>query len=262
MHKYFVGLGKDVITWFEEFLNFCAFLYLTVKELTFFWSKRSVSLSVLIRQVFFTGVESLRLINFIGLALGAIIIIQGMSLLQNFGQSKFVYNILIIIVTKELGPLLTAFIIISRSGTAIATELGNMVVNHEVEALKSIGINPITYLVVPRILGVLISIFSLTLYFNISGLLGGYFVSTIIYPLPFFEFFSELLKRMTVTDILLSQFKSLTFGFIIAIISCYQGLKVSYASTEVPQRTIKAVVQSLSWMIIFNIILTSISYSL
>ena len=107
---------------------------------------------------------------FIALALGALIIVQGNSILPRFGQGKLLYTLLVIVITRELGPLLTAFIIIARSGTAIATELGNMVISHEIEAYVAVGINPIAYLVVPRFLGVTVSMVLLTVYFNFFGL--------------------------------------------------------------------------------------------
>jgi len=245
----------------DDFLYFCGFLKLTLKELFSFWLKKDVTLKVLIRQILFTGYEALAIITLIGLAIGAIIIIYGFSLLSNFGQTDLVYTILIIIVTKELGPIITAFILIARSGTAISTELGNMVVNHEVEALNSIGVNPISYLVVPRILGVIISFFGLLIYLNIAGILGGYIFATIITPIPFIDFISNFFQKLKFLDIIVSILKSIIFGFIISLIPCYYGLKVEYATTEVPQKTIKAVVSSLTWVIILDIGLAIITYS-
>lgn len=256
----FSNYGRKIRNYFSELLYFSTFLQVVLTETLLFWKRKQVTLMVLLRQILFTGFEALSLITLIGLAIGGIIIIQGMSLLENFGQSDLVYRILIIIITKELGPVITAFIIIARSGTAISTELGNMVVNHEVEALNSIGVDPIGYLVVPRVLGVIVSLFCLTIYLNVSGLFGGYLVSTIVHPSSFVDFMKNLSDQMSIGDILLSQFKSLVFGFVIAVIACYQGLKVGFASTEVPQRTIKAVVSSLSWVIIFDILITVISY--
>jgi phospholipid/cholesterol/gamma-HCH transport system permease protein len=263
MQKLADYFGKKLRNYIQDLLYFSGFLKITLVEIfNFFSLRRKVSFLVLFRQILFTGFEALNLINLIGLAIGATIILEGMGLLDNFGQSDLVYKILIIIITTELGPLLTAFIIIARSGTSISTELGNMVVNHEVEALTAIGIHPISYLVVPRILGVVISLFCLSIYFNIAGLLGGYLVSNFVQPLSFSDFFSNLLQRLTFRDILVGQIKSLVFGFIIAIISCYHGLSVKYATTEVPWRTIKAVVSSLTWIFIFSIIITVISYSI
>lgn len=246
----------------KQFLYFTGFLKTTLFEiLNFFFHLRKTNLTVLLRQILFTGYEALGIISLIGLAIGGTIIIQGMSLLTNFGQTDYVYDILIIIITKELGPLLTAFILIARSGSSISTELGNMVVNHEIEALISFGIYPIRYLVVPRILGLVISIFCLTIYFNIMGLFGGYLVSSLFQSLSISDFFSNLLMKLTLTDLFVSQFKSLVFGFIIAIIACYYGLQVKFASTEVPIQTIKTVVSSITWILISGAIITILTYT-
>jgi len=253
-------MGREVREQIGEFFYFSGFVKNVFQQIGYMFMSGKLIGMVLMRQILFTGYQAVKIITWLGLALGAIIIIQGMTLLQNFGQSELVYQILIIIITKELGPLLTAFIIIARSGTAMSTELGNMVVNSEVEALRSIGIDPINYLVVPRMLGVIISLCCLSVYFNMAGLLGGYLVSSVIYPLSFLDFFNNLLMRMKITDLIFNQIKSVVFGAIISIVCCYQGLRVEFASTEVPVRTIKAVVSSLSWMMIFNIIITVISY--
>jgi phospholipid/cholesterol/gamma-HCH transport system permease protein len=257
-----IYLGKNIRLKFLEFTGFAAFLKITCEELILFPYTKEVNFIVLLRQILFTGFEALRLIIFIGLVIGGTIIIQGMTLLDTFGQSDLVYSILIIIITKELGPLLTAFIIISRSGTSISTELGNMVVNHEIEALTSIGIKPIRYLVIPRILGVVISLFCLNIYFNISGLIGGYLVSLAFHSIPITEFFSNLFNKLTIGDLMIGQLKSLVFGFIIGIIACYNGLKVKFATTEVPVRTINSVVSSLTWIFITDIIIVVIFYSI
>lgn len=256
------NFGDNVKTKINGITYFSGFFKLVIVELLLFPKRKQVTATVLIRQILFTGFEALKLVSLIGLAIGGIIIIQGMGLLENFGQSDLVYTILIMVVTKELGPIITAIILIARSGTAISTELGNMVVNHEVEALYSIGVNPISYLIVPRILGVMISFFALSIYMNLAGLLGGYLVANIFSPFSFIEFGTKLMQKLTVKDAIVSQIKSLVFGFIISIISCYQGLSVNYASTEVPQKTIKAVVSSLSWIIIFDILIALIYYSI
>lgn len=261
MKNLITRIKQKFITNLNALLYFSAFVKVTLTEMGLFFYKKQVGFIVLLRQILFTGFEALNIISLIGLSIGGIIIIQGNLLLNNFGQSKLVYAILIIIITKELGPIITAFVIVARSGTAITTELGNMVVNHEMEALTSIGINPISYLVIPRILGVVISLFALTIYFNIAGLIGGFLVANLVQPLSFFDFFLNLLEQLKISDIIIGMSKSIIFGIIISIISCYQGFSVKFASTEVPQRTIKSVVQSFSGIIIFDAIITLIVYS-
>lgn len=237
------------------------FFYQILKEtLLFIFRRERVSYNILKLQIYFTGVKALSTISFISLAMGALIIIQGVTLLPQFGQGDLIYQILIIVITRELGPILTAFIVIARSGTAIATELGNMVVTHEIEAYTAIGIKPVSYLVVPRFLGVIISLMLLTTYFNFIGLFASFFVAQLVRPIQFIEYFMNILKALSVADILTSVIKSMVFGVIISTVATYYAFKVKVASTEVPQMAIKAVGQGFVLCIIANVFITLIYY--
>jgi len=153
-------------------------------------------------------------------------------------------------------------LIVARSGTAISTELGNMKVNQEIELIDSIGISPISYLVVPRMVGVTVACVVLSIYFNLAAFLGGWWVASFVRPIPFSEFSNMLLKTLSIQDIIQSIIKSLVFGILISLISAYQGLKVDKAITEVPQRTIKAVVYCISTIIITDISITLVFFIL
>ncbi|MCF7927709.1 MAG: ABC transporter permease [Spirochaetales bacterium] len=236
------------------------YFYETIKALLLFFRRRQVGYKVLTMQMLFTGVEALGVISLLSLSLGAVIIIEGLILLPQFGQGDLIYTILITIITRELGPILTAFIIIARSGTAISTEIGNMVVSHEIEAYVSFGINPISYLVVPRFLGVTFSMVLLNLYFNIFGLIGSYLLGTLMQPIGFSEYLNGLLSVLTTADIISSLGKSAVFGMIISLVSTYYGFKVERATTEVPQKAIKAVGHSIVLCILANVVLTLFYY--
>ncbi len=255
------NIGEGIVGWVKLQLQFLTFLRQVVVEFMIFYREKQVSYLVLLRQVLFTGYQALSLIVLIAIAIGGLIILEGYTLLENFGQSDLLYGILVAVITRELSSLITAFIIIARSGNAIATELGNMRVNMEIDALKTIGLSPISYLVVPRTIGVVVSLLVLNVYFNVSGLFGGWLVSSWFYPIDFNVFFSKLLAKLTLTDIVISVVKSLLFGFFIAVIASYQGLNVRYATTEVPQRTILAVVQSITVVILINIGIALLFYT-
>ena len=236
------------------------FFFLVIKEAVLFIRRKQVGFRVLVMQILFTGFEALAVTGLIAMALGAVIIVQGVNLLPQFGQGQLIYAILITVITRELGPLLTAFIITARSGTAIATELGNMVISHEIEAYVSVGINPISYLVVPRFLGVTISLLILNIYFNIFGLVASYFLTQLIQPIQFLEYFSNLLGQIRPADIGSSFVKSLVFGAIISTVATFNGFAVQQASTEIPQKVIKAVGQGFIYCIIADALITMITY--
>ncbi|HOT58760.1 MAG TPA: ABC transporter permease, partial [Spirochaetales bacterium] len=126
--------GKKVRTSIYSLLYALGFFYNVLKAIGGFFKKRQVGYKVLVMQILFTGFEALIINVVMAIAIGAAVIIIGTGFLPQFGQTKLMYQILILIITRELGPLLTAFVVTARSGTAIATELGTMVVNNEIEA--------------------------------------------------------------------------------------------------------------------------------
>jgi len=238
-------------------LGFC---FEVLKETALFMRRRQVAFKVLVLQILFTGVEAVSIVSLIALSFGAVIIVEGATVLPRFGQTSLLYTILIVVITRELGPILTAFIIAARSGTAIATELGNMVVSHEIEAYISVGINPISYLVVPRVLGVTISVMALTIYFNFFGLVGSYLVAQLIHPVPFLEYFGTLLRTLQPRDVLSTLLKSFAFGIIISVVATFQGFKVSTSVTEIPRAAIKAVGQGIVLCFMADAVITLIYY--
>jgi len=236
------------------------FFFQVLKETALFMRRKQVAFRVLVLQILFTGVEAMSIVALIALAFGAVIIVEGGTVLPRFGQTSLLYSILIVVITRELGPILTAFIIIARSAPAIATELGNMVVSHEIEAYMSVGINPIAYLVVPRVLGVTLSVMVLTIYFNFFGLVGSFLVAQLIHPIPFVEYFSALLRTLQLRDIVSTVLKSVVFGVIISVVATYQGFKVSASVTEIPRSAIKAVGQGFVLCFLADALITLIYY--
>lgn len=255
-----MGMGFRRRTAARDYLYPLGYFGSIIRELLGFWKQRNISLKVLVLQVYFTGVEALATIAMISLLIGAIIIIQGVSLLPQFGAQDVMYTLLILIITRELGPLLTAFIVAARSGSAISTQLGNMVVSHEVEAYVAVGINPISYIAVPRVIGVTLSILGLNIYFNIFGLIGSYSVVRLFQDLPLDEYLYNLTNQMAAWDLLAPVLKSLSFGIIIGTVSTYYGFQVERAITEVPQKTIKSIGNSIVLCIAANGIITILSY--
>lgn len=212
-------------------------------------------------QILFTGYEALTINAIMAVSIGAAINVIGTSLLPQFGQSQLMYTILIIVITRELGPLLTAFVITARSGTAIATQLGTMVVSHEIEAYLSVGLNPISYLVVPRFIGVVVSMLVLTVYFNLFGLLGSFIVVQVFNPTPISEYLGNLLSQLAVGDVLWGLLKAFVFGVVVSVVSTYQGFSVNKASTEIPVAGIRAVGQSFILIIVADVIITLMQYA-
>jgi len=254
------ALGRWAYRKAHDYSYALGFFFLVLKETALFVRRKQVAFSVLVLQILFTGFEALAIVSLISLSIGAVIIVEGGSILPRFGQTSLMYSILIVVITRELGPILTAFIIAARSGTAIATELGNMVVSHEVEAYVSVGVNPISYLVVPRVLGVTLSVMALTVYFNIFGLFGSFVVSQLIKPVPALEYLRGLLHAIQLRDIVSMILKSFLFGIIISVVATFQGFKVSTSVTEIPRAAIKAVGQGIVLCFLADALVTVIYY--
>ena len=215
-------------------------------------------ITVFFKQLYFTGLESLRVIIIISLTIGIVIISQIINLV-GAGNEALIGKVLIWVVIRELGPLLTAIIIIARSGTAIATELGYMTINHEIEAIESLGIPTGQYLIMPRIFGVTTAVLILTIYFEIASIIGGFIVASIGWHVPF-EMFSEgVFSSLTLKELGLSIVKSLLFGLFLSAACCKQGLGVGQSATQIPQAATKGVMQSLFLVFMLDGIITVIS---
>lgn len=218
------------------------------------------SYRILVMQILFTFVEALGVSLLLAMGIGAAVNLLGLPVLASFSQEKLIYPLLITIITRELGPLLTAFIIIARSATAIATEIAGMVVSHEIEAYISVGVDPVEHIAVPRFLGVTLSLFLLNIYFSIAGLAGSFVIVQVLSPQPATDYFGNLLQHLALGDILVSLLKSVVFGMILASVATVQGFSVERASTEIPQAGLRAVGSAFAWCIIANLLISAMFY--
>jgi phospholipid/cholesterol/gamma-HCH transport system permease protein len=169
-------------------------------------------------------------------------------------------RILVVVVIRELGPLLTAFVVISRSGTAIAAELASMVVHDEIAALRVMDISPYRIIIIPRLTGAIVSVVCLTIYFVAVAIASGYVAGYMLVSLPLDDFARNLLASVTAKDLLVSFAKSIGFGAIISLISCYYGLSAKVSPTEIPQMVTRATMSSLVWCFLYASLLTIVSF--
>jgi len=232
----------------------------TLAAVGFFIRQRHVSLRVLVMQIYFTFVQAMGICAMLALGIGAAVSLIGFPFLMTLGQQHLIYPLLIIIITRELGPLLIAFIVIARSATAIATEIAGMVISHEVEAYISVGIDPIEHLAVPRFLGVTVSMLLMNIYFSVFGLAGSFVIVQMFHTLPADYYFGNLVLNLGVRDLGIVAVKSIAFGMIISITAITEGLNVERASTEVPVAGLRAVGKAFAACIAVNILLSAMYY--
>jgi len=212
-----------------------------------------------VNQTRFTGVDALPLIASIALLIGATVIIQATQNFPKFGIEGFIGNLLVLIIARELGPLITAIIVISRSGSAIASEIATQKQHKEILSLELIGIDTKLYIVFPRILASILSIFSLIIIFDIVAFLGGYLISTTIVYIPFTSFMQTLLEAFSFEDLIITLVKSVIYGILIPLICCYYGF-MPRSYFEIPIQVSRAVVRTLFIVFIINAIISVLFY--
>ncbi len=249
------GMGRRWLNWmgwsllqaFEMAHGLMAFALITLGVTL---RKLDVSASVMhpaIRaQVHRAGVRLFPLTAFLGVALGFVIIGQTVLLLSRVGATQYVGTVMVTALVRELGPLLTAWLVLMRVGTAIVIELGTSRALGEIEALEALNIDPVHYLVVPRVLGLALSLFAGTVYLILIALGAGYltaFVQDV--PLQLGVYVSQLAAALRWQDFVLLALKTASFGAVIATVTCYHGLARPLRLEEVSPATSLAVVQGL-----------------
>lgn len=206
---------------------------------------RQVVWPLIARETARAGLQLLPMFLFMAVALGFLIIGQTVSWLSRVGTTHLIGSVMVIVVVRELGPLLTALLVLARAGSANVVELGTARATGEVESLEALGIDPVHYLVLPRVIGMMAGVFSLTVYLILGALVSGY-VWAFIQDVPLLpgEYFSQLAGALSYLDFILLALKTSAFGFIIAITTCYHGLAQPLQLEEVPRATVRAVAQS------------------
>ncbi len=199
--------------------------------------------SVFQRQLYFSGIQGLRLTAVLGLIAGALIVTQATALVG--ADSELSVRVLGWTVIGELGPLLAAIILIARSGVAVATELALMSTNRETEALASLQIPPMDYLVVPRVAALTLSSIALTVYFQAVAVAGGLGASALFQNASFVTQLGRFLEVLSFAEFGASMAKSAVFGAAIAVVACYHGLSIPATITSVPIAATQAVIHGL-----------------
>ena len=190
------------------------------------------------------GVALLPMFLFVALALGFLVIGQTVSALASVGATKYIGSTMVIVVVRELGPLLAAMLVLARVGTAHVIELGTARALGEVEALEALGIDPVHYLIVPRVIGMALGVFSLTVYLIIGALASGYLFAFLQdVPLTPGDYFKQITESLSWLDFALLALKTIGFGFFIAIVTCYHGLAQPLRLEEVSRVAVRAVTQ-------------------
>ncbi len=207
-----------------------------------------------------TGLDALPIVGLLAFLIGVVLAYQGSDQLARFGAEIFTVNLVGVAVLREMGVLITAIIVAGRSGSAFTAQIGTMKVNQEVDAMTTIGLDPVEVLVIPRVLALIIALPLLTFYANVLGLLGGAIMATVVLDIDLLTFLRQLRDAVELNTFWVGMIKAPIFAFVIALIGCYEGLKVSSNAESVGLRTTRAVVEAIFLVIVLDA-LFSVFYS-
>ncbi len=219
--------------------------------------------SVFARQMLFTGVEAIPFVSLIALLAGVSLVIQAQLWMSRLGQSELLGPLLVTVIAREVGPLLVNFVVIGRSSTAIAAELAGMKVRHEVNVLDAQGIEPMIYLVMPRVLAVASSVFCLTVVFIVVSFGIGYVLGAMVGtgPADFGLFLNSIVLGVQPADFGNIAAKTLLPGLFAGVIAVNEGLGVDMAATEIPQAVTRCVVRSNAMVLVISAIVSVLTYA-
>ncbi|MEQ9606482.1 MAG: MlaE family lipid ABC transporter permease subunit, partial [Kiloniellaceae bacterium] len=250
-------IGRETVRIGKEAADLLSFLGLTVtvflRTLLRPWRIRFVPLIAHMEQ---TGLNALPIVGLISFLVGIVLAYQGADQLARFGAQIFTVNLVAVGVLREMGILLTAIIVAGRSGSSFTAQIGTMKVNEEIDAMQTLGLDPMEVLVMPRVFALVLVLPLLTFYADLMGLLGGAVMATVVLDISFFQFARQLSDAVTLWTFWIGIIKAPLFAFIIGMIGCYEGLQVSRSAESVGRQTTRAVVESIFLVIVLDALLS------
>jgi phospholipid/cholesterol/gamma-HCH transport system permease protein len=205
------------------------------------------------------GSRALGIVSLISLLVGFILAFLGSLQLSMFGAEIFIANLVGIGVLRQMGAIMTAVIMSGRTGASFAAQIGTMQTNEEIDALQTLGISPIDYLVLPRIIALALMMPLLCLYADLMGLAGGFLVGTLVLDIDFMEYYTQTVTAVRMNDLLVGLFMSAVFGILIGAIGCLRGLQCQRSASAVGEVTTSAVVSSIVAIQVATAVITVIT---
>jgi phospholipid/cholesterol/gamma-HCH transport system permease protein len=211
-----------------------------------------------IRQMRTIGAESVMLVALIGAFTGMVLGLQGYNTLRRFGSEGALGTVVALVLVRELGPVLSALMVTARAGSAMAAELGSMQATEQIDALSVMAINPVQYLVSPRVIAGVLSFPLLTSIFDVIGIWGGYVIGVGLMGAPAGSYYHGIAQNMSCHDIMIGIWKALVFGLVVMWVCCYKGYHAQRMATGVSRATTEAVVLSSVLILAWDYFLTSV----
>ncbi|HHT9117753.1 MAG TPA: MlaE family ABC transporter permease [Candidatus Hypogeohydataceae bacterium YC38] len=252
MGRFFTALGEKLLSFFQSVGEMLQLLAATI-----LWCRVVFkSLDKVLPQMGKIGADTLPIATLTAVFVGFVLALQTGIALKQFGQEENIGAVVSLSMARELGPVLTAILVIGRIGAAITAEIATMSVSEEIDALKTLGINPVRFLVMPRFLACITMLPVLVIYVDIIGMVGGAAVSKAYFGVPIGVYADNVADYLEFEDIAKGLVKSVVFGVIIAIVSCHRGLVTVGGPGEVGQATTNSVVFSFVSVYVSNYFVT------
>ncbi len=252
----FERIGNSLLGFTEEVGR-----VMTIMGRMFVWlPRRPYRLRLLLYQFNFVGVESAFIVLLTGFFTGAVFSLQSSYAFSLFEANSMVGPTVMLALTRELGPVLTALMVIGRVGSSMAAEIGTMRVTEQIDALEVLAVNPVHYLIVPRVVASVIMMPMLTTVFEAIGALGSWGVTTKLLNVPSTEFIDEVIYYVDFDDFYIGILKAAVFGLIMAVIGCYQGYYTTRGAEGVGKATTQSVVLSSVTVMVANYFLTALMF--
>lgn len=218
--------------------------------------------SAIISQVVRIGVRSIFIVMIVSGAVGLILALQLAPPLEEFGSKDKVANIIAVAVLRELGPLIGAIVLTGFAGASIAAEIGTMVVSEEIEALEAHALNPVRFLVVPRVLASTISMTALGVMSSFASIISAMLISILVLDIPYETYMDNMLRQAKMVDFWTGVAKGGVFGTLIGIIACTNGLRVTGGAAGVGRATTYTVVECIVAIVVADLVFTAIFFAL
>ena len=254
LYKIISGLGRKFI----EYVLAVARAWIFIFEIFYKAVTPPYRFKLIVQQLHAVGAQSVVVVALVGFFTGAVLAVQGEYTLSRFGATAYVGGMTALALIRELGPVLTALMVNGRAGSAMTAELGIMKISEQVDALRSMAVDPIRYLMVPRVIAGIISVPLLTMIFNAVGIFGGYLVGVENLGLSSGVFMARIVSSVQDVDVWSSLIKSLCFGLVISWVACYKGWTCGFGAVGVNRATTSSVVTSSVAILVLDYFLTSI----
>lgn len=221
---------------------------------------RQIIRSTAVEQIFFTGVQALPVVGLMALLLGVLVIVESTEKLSEVGLEEALGRVMVVMIIRELGPMMTALLVILRSGTAIGIKLGYMTALREMEAIEMQGVDPLHLVAIPRIIGLMTAIVCLLLYFDLLAVFGGSAFAWLVMGVPLGRLSWVVSQAISLSDVAIGLIKAVFFGGVIGIVCVYRGMNTRRELTGIAPQVSRACVECLLWCLVLNVIISAFFY--